>query len=88
MTLIAGCRAGRLYRRIDSLGAGVRVDYQDARAAAVLRPGLSTSSPRYSPGSPWVIPAIPSNFCGPLVSAKQRDRVLGCIDGAREQGGA
>lgn len=31
-------------------------------------------------------PSDPSNFCGPLVSAKQRDRVLGYIDGAREQG--
>jgi aldehyde dehydrogenase (NAD+) len=32
-------------------------------------------------------PTDPVNFCGPLVSAKQRDRVLGMIADAREQGG-
>lgn len=32
-------------------------------------------------------PEDPVNFCGPLVSAKQRDRVLDLIDVAREQGG-
>jgi aldehyde dehydrogenase (NAD+) len=31
-------------------------------------------------------PADPANFCGPLVSAKQRDRVLGYIEVAKEQG--
>lgn len=31
-------------------------------------------------------PTDPANFCGPLVSAKQRDRVLGYIEVATEQG--
>jgi aldehyde dehydrogenase (NAD+) len=31
-------------------------------------------------------PSDPANFCGPLVSAKQRDRVLGYIEVAKEQG--
>jgi aldehyde dehydrogenase (NAD+) len=31
-------------------------------------------------------PADPANFCGPLVSAKQRDRVLGYIESGRQQG--
>jgi aldehyde dehydrogenase (NAD+) len=31
-------------------------------------------------------PTDPANFCGPLVSAKQRDRVLGYIEVAKEQG--
>ncbi|OBH16860.1 aldehyde dehydrogenase [Mycobacterium sp. E342] len=31
-------------------------------------------------------PADPANFCGPLVSAKQRDRVLRCIESGRQQG--
>jgi aldehyde dehydrogenase (NAD+) len=32
-------------------------------------------------------PADPNTFCGPLVSAKQRDRVLGYIAKAKEDGG-
>jgi aldehyde dehydrogenase (NAD+) len=32
-------------------------------------------------------PADPNTFCGPLVSAKQRDRVLGYIDIAKRDGG-
>lgn len=32
-------------------------------------------------------PADPNTFCGPLVSAKQRDRVLGYIEAARRDGG-
>ncbi|CDO31147.1 aldehyde dehydrogenase family protein [Mycolicibacterium porcinum] len=31
-------------------------------------------------------PSDPANFCGPLVSAKQRDRVLGYIQVAQDQG--
>ncbi|MGO9154784.1 aldehyde dehydrogenase family protein [Mycobacterium sp.] len=31
-------------------------------------------------------PTDPANFCGPLVSARQRDRVMGYINGAKEQG--
>src|SRR5215208_4639780 len=31
-------------------------------------------------------PSDPANLCGPLVSAKQRDRVLGYIEVAKEQG--
>ncbi|HKI38896.1 MAG TPA: aldehyde dehydrogenase family protein [Mycobacterium sp.] len=32
-------------------------------------------------------PSDPTNFCGPLVSAKQRDRVLGYIEIGKQQGG-
>ncbi|WP_025736725.1 aldehyde dehydrogenase family protein [Mycobacterium genavense] len=32
-------------------------------------------------------PGNPATFCGPLVSARQRDRVLGYIEAAAEQGG-
>jgi aldehyde dehydrogenase (NAD+) len=31
-------------------------------------------------------PADPANFCGPLISAKQRDRVLGYIEIGKQQG--
>lgn len=31
-------------------------------------------------------PTDPTTFCGPLVSAKQRDRVMGYIEGAKSQG--
>ena len=31
-------------------------------------------------------PSDPANFCGPLVSAKQRDRVLGYIESGKQQG--
>ena len=74
------------HRRADALRPGLRAGDADAGAAQALRPGrrgrhrdIRRARCRGS--------GRPDNFCGPLVSAKQRDRVLGYIEIGKEQGG-
>ena len=69
-----------------ALRPGVRDHVAPRRAARPLRRGRRPRARRCSPASPYGDPTDPANMMGPLINARQREKVAGYVDRAVADG--
>ena len=74
------------HRALHARRPGLRDPDPDAAAAVALRRGRRDPQGRSTRASPPGDPQDPATLCGPVISAKQRDRILGYIREGHRRG--